>query len=62
MTKPQYYYKSVHYSHPNLQFLKHFYLRLDKRSTLGIVAELVNELLDVGAELHLCVILSLLVL
>lgn len=51
-----------HHSQHNSQFFKHLNLGLDEGSTLGIVAELVNELLDVGTELHLGIIFSLLVL
>lgn len=46
----------------NLQFLKHFNFGLDKRGALSIVAELVNEFLDMGTELGLGFILPLLVL
>lgn len=50
------------HSQHNSQFLKHLYLGLDEGCTLGIVAELVNKLLDMGTELHLGIVLSLLVL
>lgn len=46
----------------NLQFFKHFNFGLDKRGALGIVAELVDEFLDMGTELCLGLILPLLVL
>lgn len=45
-----------------LQFLQHLNLGLDKGSTFGIVTELVNELLNMGTELHLCIVFTLLVL
>lgn len=47
---------------PYSQLLEHLNLALHKRGPLSIEAELVNELLNVGPELHLTVVLSLLVL